>query len=874
MKKDFMRFLLALVILIGLCTQGYAQDNSIHLFNLKNGQTLIVKEVHSNPIVTVDTWVRTGSVNETAKNNGVSHFLEHLLFKGTEKHKLGEIENILESKGAVFNAATSKDYTHFYITTASRYFDEALDLHSDMLLNATIPQPELDRERKVVQEEIRRSKDNPGTILFNNMASNLFKGHPYSKETLGTTEIIGSIPRQDIMDYYRTWYVPPNMITIIVGDVNTDKVVSLVQQKFGGREYRKPIAVKYPIPASIKKAEEKLEYGDYNTGYSILGFRGVPITDKKDNYALDIAAIILGDGRTSRLYQGVKEKADIVNNISSGHYSMKDSSIFYVSSDFKPENYDKLKSAITKEIDRMRTEGVTEQELARAKTKVLRSFQYENESVEDIAGSIGYIMTIDGNLKSYTDYVENVSKIQADDVKKALNKFVLEHKSVTSTLLPKPQKSAMLPVADIKAKTVRTVLPTGMTVITDKNTSNDIISLSVFVKGGQFIETKAGINSLIADTLTKGTQTKTALQISTELENSGIVISPSANPDYFEIQLKSVNTDFEKALGILKDIVNNPTFPQEHIDKSKSDIIESIRESRDNPSTYAFEKFSLAMFKNHPYGKIGPVIEQQLPTITRDEMIKYYNTYFVPANMIVSVSGNVNADEINRKLADVFPSKTGQKVDMAKLTAIPLNPSDRDVAIKKDVSTAWLDLGWAAPGITSAKDYASLKVVSAMLGNGLSSRLFSTLREKQGLAYEVSTIYPTRLDNTFFVLYIGTAPQNLAVAKQGFLGEINRIKTDPVSEKELAEVKQKIIGQYALAQETNQQKAHYLGWFETLGQGYEFNEKYPELINSVTAEDVRAVANKYFSGQYIQSAIGPSQSIDNLEKENKGESKR
>lgn len=875
MVKGFVNRLLAAAVCTAMCSSAVlAQESPIKVFQLKNGQTLVVKEVHSNPIVTVDTWIKTGSVNENDANNGVSHFLEHLLFKGTKNHKLGEIENILESKGAVFNAATSKDYTHFYITIASRYLDTAVDLQSDMLLNATLPQPELDRERKVVQEEIRRAKDNTGAILFDNLSETIFKGHPYSMDTIGTPELIGTIPRDDILNYYHKWYVPPNMVTVIVGDVDTEKVKALIDKKFSEAKYQKPFHPVYRRALTPVKSVEKIKYGDYGSGYLLLGYKGVPITDKKDNYALDIAALILGEGRTSRLYQDVKEKQALVSDISAGHLSLKDDSIFYISADFKPENYTALKAAIAKDVDKLKKDGITDEELNRAKTQVQRQFLYNNESVEDVANSIGYNMVLDGDIRSYTDYVQNINKVTAKDVLNSVDKY-LSKPSVLVTILPEKKAASLKPVSAVKQALSKEVLSNGLTLITDKNTANDIVSLSVFVKGGQFVEPVAGMNELLVKTMTKGTTTKSALEISKELEDNGIEISPLSSSDFIEIQMKSVKGDFNKAFSVLSDILQNATFPQDAVDKAKSEILEQIAQSRDLPSSQVFEKFSETLYKNHPYGKIGTVIEKQLPSITRDELVNYYKSIMNPQNMVVAETGNIDEDTLKSKFDNVVPFPQSKKVEYSSyIGKYKINTADKLVSTRKDIAGAWLVMGWPAANVANLKDYAGLKIISAMLGNGLSSRLFSTLREKQGLAYEVSSLYPTRIDNSFFVLYIGTAPKNLIVAKDGFLREINRIKTEPVDDRELSEVKQKIIGQFALSQETNQQKAHNLGWFETIGLGYGFNKQYPDLINSITASDIKDIANRYFTDSYLMSVIGPDKSIDDLEKEQKGESKR
>jgi len=257
---------------------------------LPNGQTLVVQENHNNPIVTIDTWVRTGSINETDTNSGVSHFLEHLFFKGTKKHPVGEFDNILESKGAVVNAATSKDFTHYYITIPSQHFDTALELHADMLTDPQIPRKELEKERKVVLEEISKDLNTPAKKVYNNLNDLLYTHHPYKRKVIGSADVISTIRREEILDYYNKFYTPSNMITVIVGDVDTANVIDKITKAFGS-DNKKTIKKHYRKEFPIFTQKRKTEYLDTQSGYMMIGFRGVNICDK-DTFALDVLAEI------------------------------------------------------------------------------------------------------------------------------------------------------------------------------------------------------------------------------------------------------------------------------------------------------------------------------------------------------------------------------------------------------------------------------------------------------------------------------------------------------------------------------------------------------------------------------------------------------
>lgn len=885
MYKIFIRLLVCLVFCIS--TASFAQDSPPCVFHLKTGHTVVIKEIHTNPIVTVDTWVNTGSLNENNKNNGVSHFLEHLMFKGTKTHKAGEIDKILESKGGKFNAATSKDFTHFYITIPSKDVETAIKLNADMLLNATFPEAELKKERKVVQEEIRRSEDNPDSILFDNLISLIFKTHPYSYETLGPASNIENIPRKNILEYYHHYYVPSNMTTIVVGDVDPQKILCMLEENYKAEVSNKVVLPKFPREATLLKPQTKTAKEKINFGYICMGFKGVPINDIKESYALDLAASILGGGKSSRLYQDLKEKQNIVSSVDSGHYSLRDDSIFFVSADFDPSKYQKVKTSIENELKKLRETKVTDEELNRAKTQEERAFVYENESVEEIANSLGYVMTIEGNIDSYTNHLKYVNAVTAEEIQKTAQKYIKPSGMALSVLLPsnsknskqaKSENSSVIPVSQIKINSVsppqetcknttKTVLNNGMTLITNPVTSNDIISLSVFVKGGKLLDSPAGITNLLVKTILQGTKNRSAYEITKTVEDMGVVISPMLDSDCFEIQLKSTRADFDKAFEILADVINNPAFSPEYVEKGKKDILQDITKSRDRPMSKMSEGFSRAMYQNQPYGNIGEILEKSVPSLTREELIDFHKKIFIPQNMVVSVSGNINQDEIAQKFTGAFPCSNTEKLTLKPSPEVKKFTADKIVCQKDETAAAWMLIGWPVEGIRNEKEYASLQVIDSLLGGGLSSRLFKTFREKQGLCYSVGSSYSPKKDGSVFAMYIGTEPKNIDLVKSKFLQEITRLKTETVSQDELNDAKQKLIGDFLLSQETNQEKAHYLGWFEIIDKGFRFTYDFPDLINTVTSEDVMSTANKYLSSPYVLSVVAPEASMKNLCKE-------
>ena len=384
------------------------------IYKLKSGQTVVIQQVKSNPIVTIDTWIKTGSIDETDKNNGVAHFLEHLFFKGSSKYPVGEFDRLVESQGGETNAATSKDFTHYYITIPSDKFDMALDLHSDMLLTPQIPQDELTSERKVVIEEISKDLNSPRKKLSKNLTALIYKTHPYKREVIGKKEVIANITREEIFDFYNKNYGPQNMITLVVGDVEPETTLKKVEKAFANNN-KVSKQKHYKQEKRLTKNVEKIDYDDISTGYLGMGYNTVSMKNK-DTYALDVLAVILGQGRSSRFYQDIKENKQLAYSITCGNSSSKDDGLFIISANFQPENVEKLRKEIDREVQKIKKYGIDDEDLNFAKSVIEKDTAFARESITDIATELGYTLVVTGQNDYYDNYVANIKKVTTEDV--------------------------------------------------------------------------------------------------------------------------------------------------------------------------------------------------------------------------------------------------------------------------------------------------------------------------------------------------------------------------------------------------------------------------------------------------------------------------
>lgn len=838
---------------------------SAQMFKLDNGQTVVIQEVKNNPIVTIDTWIKTGSIDEDDSNNGVAHFLEHLFFKGTKNHESGEFDQILETKGAITNAATSKDFTHYYVTIPSKDFDLAMELHGDMMLHPLIPRNEMEKERKVVLEEINKDLVSPTRILQENLNSMMYTTHPYKRKVIGRSDVIETITRDQVLNFYNAHYSPSNMITIVVGDVDTNHALERIKEVFNA-EYKKQTKTIYPKESQLTSQQKKVEYIKTESGYMVIGFRGTPINDN-DSYALDVLSTILGDGRSSVLNQVLKEKKRLAFSVDAGNSTFRDDGIFYISANFEPEKCKQVQSAIFDEIKNIQDKGVSDEQLSLAKNIIERNTYYSRESITNIATEIGYTMALTNDIKFYDTYLDKIKSVSKDEVKRVANKYLGENRSAVSIILPESSKN--IPVAN-KIQNLGTAelisesngtqkyhLSDGATMLYTPNSSNDIIAISIYAKGGQLLDKIAGTANLTAATMVKGTKNYTSLELSQVLEDNGIKIVPSVGADAFSITVLTTKDEYDKTMELLNEVVNNAIFDDYEIEKVKSDKLSAIKTNKDVPIKQAIEEYRDMIYKNTPYSISSKVLEKNIQNIKKSDIIEYYNKIFNPKNIVISINGNIDKDKTIQDLNKIFEPKADSQTFDYQIydSKIPRITAPRTNTIKMPTETAWILLGWQTDGVLSEKDYATLQVIDSILGTGMSSRLFKELREQEGLAYQLGTGYSPNVLRGSFMMYIGTNPATLEKSKQGLFSEIEKLKTEYVGDKELKDAKEKLIGNYVIGLETNLDKASNTGWYEASTRGYEFKEKYVDLINSVTDADIIEVANKYFNDNYIMSIV-------------------
>lgn len=399
-------------------------------------------------------------------------------------------------------------------------------------------------------------------------------------------------------------------------------------------------------------------------------------------------------------------------------------------------------------------------------------------------------------------------------------------------------------------------LSNGIKVITRKNSNTPRISLNLFMTSGTKYENLAGTANLASRLLFQGTETKSAEDLANELDLNAIEMSIEAKQDYLRARALFLNEDIDEVLDIFEDILKYSTF--KNSEKEARKFEGEIKLDLDSPKTQALDNLIRNIYPEHPYGYSHTKILEDLNNINIDSIKEFYiKNSFNPDKMVISVVGDIEHDQIIKALNNKFGSIERVSEEKIKKNISEIKENKTVIIAKDDSAQAQIIQGWIAPSI-SEKDYPVIVLLNTILGaGGLSSRLFVELRDKKGLAYTVRSSYEPMQDSGLFTIYIGTAPENIKVCLEGFETEIKKLKDELVSEKELDDAKNNYLGKRAFFHETNSQQSYYLGFYEAMGLGSEFDDVITEKIKKVTAQQIQEAANKYFSKNSVISILAP-----------------
>ena len=836
--------------------------NTARKWVLPDGLTLIVKEDRSAPVASVQAWCGTGSIYEDDKlGAGLSHILEHMLFKGTKTQKASEIAQKIQDVGGYINAYTSFDRTVFWIDVPKDGVESALNILSDAMMNSTLPPEEYTKEQEVIRREFAMGFDDPDRMASLLLFATAYQKHPYRLPVIGEMEIYNQLTQEQVMQYYKSRYVPNNLTFIVVGDVDGEKIHEQLTNYF--KNYPEKSLKPVFVPDEPPQLGLRQAHNEFPTELSRLSLAWhIPELTHPDVPALDLLSTILGEGRSSRLYRRVREQSGLAFSISAFSYTPGDPGLFGVDATVDPSKRDDAEKLILQLIGEIKQAGVTADELMKAKKLSLSHHLDALTTMRGQASDLGSNWLLTRNLDFSRNYLTGVQKVTLDDIKRVAAKYLSDQNLTITSLNPKGSLAG-------KTETVKPVaageiqkfeLSNGLRLLVREDPRLPLVSMTAVFRSGLLAETAQtnGITRLTARAILKGTKTCTAEQIADQIEAIGGSISSDAGNNSMSISVHVMKPDLKTGADLLGDVLLNANFPEKAVEREKQVQLAGIKQEEEQLTAVARNILRQALFTDHPYALRANGSADSVKRLTQKDLVAFRDNYIVAKNGVISVFGNVNAAEVKQLFEQTLGKmKSGALALTQAKPSAPIAKSE-NVESNKDKAQGVIMVGYRGVDMFD-EDRHALELIDEA-SSDLGSRFFVRIRENMGLAYYVGASQMQGLVPGLFAFYLGTDPQKIEPVKTALLDEIGKLASEGLTPEELTRAKRKFIGQHQIAMQSNDSFGYQCALDELYGLGFDYYKKLEKEVESVTLDDTKRVAAKYFRDQpYVLATVRPAE---------------
>jgi zinc protease len=824
-------------------------DSRAQVFSFENGLTLIVEEDHSAPVASVQAWCATGSVDEAKwLGAGLSHILEHMLFKGTSNRKAGDIARQVQDRGGYINAYTSFDRTVYWIDIPSDGVSVALGILSDAMMNSTLPEEEYIKEQEVIRREFAMGFDDPGRQSSQLMLRTVFSESPFQHPVIGYLDVYNKLMRDDVMAYYKTRYVPNNLTFVVTGDVDAQEVRGQLEEAF--KNYpRQPLEPVYVAsePEQIGRREAHEEFATELTRLS-LAWR-IPGLTHPDTPALELLGSVLGSGRSSVLNQELREKQHIVHGVDAGVFSLQTDGIFVIQALCDPTNRQTVEREALATLERIKEEGGSQEALDKARRLMLANQLSGLATARGRASDLGSNWLLTRNPNFSKDYLDAIARVTTTDLKRVARDYLRLDRLNATSLNPPGSLAASNPpeIKGVRSEVSKFVLPNGLRLLVREDPRLPLVSIYSAFRGGLLAETPEnnGITRLLSRATLKGTKKRTATQLAEEIESAGGRIGADSGNNSFSVGIEVMKPDLALGLDVLADVLQNPTFPDKEVELEKAAQIAAIKAEDEQITAVARNVMREKLFGSHPYALRGSGRLESVEKITPADLKAFHKEYCVAENGVLAVFGDVKADEVLRLVQEHFGTMPTGRLALSDPPK-PAAPSAPVNAVEeRNKRQAVVMIGYPGSDVLSP-DRTTLDLINEA-SNDLGSRFFNRIREQHGLAYFVGAGNFAGLAPGSFVFYLGTDPKKVDAVSAELRDEINGLSRDGLTEDELARAKKKLLGSEAIRNQSNSTFAASVASDELVGLGFDNHLRRKAQVESVTLDDVRRVATKYFA---------------------------
>jgi zinc protease len=873
-------------------------------FALPNGLTAVLEPSPLSPVVAIQAWVRAGSGDEPPSKAGIAHLVEHMLFKGTARRPVGSVAREIESAGGEINAWTSHDETAYHVVLPSRALPLGIDVLADVLQESSFDPQEFAREKKVVLEEVLQGLDDPDRMAGIGLFATAWREHPYGRAVIGRAETVAALTRADVVAYFRRQYCASNTTVVVTGDFNPAAARRLIERAFEGMEPGKrcpPRTIEPPQRAPRVAAFLR----DVRESQLLLAWRG-PRVDDDDVPALDLLAVALGQGESSRLHLALVRGRALLQGASAYLFSGRDPGLIILSASLVSGRGARAASAlraILAEIDRLARQDLTPDELARSRTILESQRVFDRESTQGLARKLAFFACTVGDVEFEDRYMRRLAEVSARDVRQVVVKYLrpealsvyaqLEGKAArvsktakaASKATPAPAASrALAQVVDrFVARAPRVTTPaarpggaaevisqrlsSGLRLLTLRDPSLPLVALRAAWVGGLRHEEAptSGSSSLVAALLTRGTRGRDAEAIIRQVEGMAGSLSGHAGRNSLGLEAEFLSRHLDEGLSLFAECLTDPTFPETELLHERRLALEALRQQEDDISHVAFRTFERTMFRDHPYALDLIGSTTSLPRLGRARLQRFYREHYAPGELTIAAVGDVDPAELAHRLDVLIPAQPGRRsLGPPRARARRAEGSSPHLELREMArEQAHLVLGF--PGVTlKDPDRFPLEILAQLL-SGQGGRLFVEIREKRGLAYSVGAFSLEGLDPGYFAVHAATSPEHVPTVLASIRRELARVMDRGVPAADLRRVQRHLIGGHAIGLQRRSALAAVLALHEAYGLGWENHRHYARDLEAVQVADLQRVARKYWDpAREVVTVVGPKAALSSL----------
>ena len=898
-------------------------DYAIQEYRLRNGLKVLLKENHTAPVICVCVIYRVGSKYEYPGSTGISHLLEHMMFKSSKNHPLGEFDRLLTIAGADHNAYTWMDETVYYEVIDKAKVEVALELEADRMRNLMLTEEELQTEIAVVKNELEQKEDSPPTLLFETLVSLAFQVHPYSHPTIGWIRDLVNLKVSSMKAFYDTWYQPANAFLVLVGDFAPEEILRIVEKHFGGIPTIDVRAPQLPEEPGWLGSQRVTIQKSGTSDYFLIGFL-VPNSAHPDSYPLIVLSQVLGSGRTSRLYKSLVESG-MANFVfaSGGSFERAEPFLFLIGAGVNSGvSLEAVEEKVLQELELIKSEGITEAELNRAKKQAKVSFVYDRDSVQSEASTIVAFELL-GSYTMIDRFLPSLEKVTVEDVSNVCRKYLVCENSITgyfvgirdgNSATPHLSVQEPLPIEQItsqeekKAKAsisedykdsnvaspdkleIRTSTtvssrfrtkdfhsslsriskdlkvekfghltvahcPNGLKVFTKECHVNSTVAYSLRLCAGAVFTPieKKGMARLVAESLMRGTQKHSFEDINRILEDNGMELAFSTGYESISCTGRSLSEDFSKFISLVAEVLQKPSFPEAEVEKAKIIIDNEITRSEDDTFDTAYlTAKDLLLGPENPYSGRVSGTHASLWQISRQDMLDFHSKYFVPNNSFLSIVGDIDTEEVLRKLFAVFSEWSGE-VNLSELKEVYSSSFVSSRASNQVVTVPMADKSNASivfvkPGMSRLnKKYYSASLANYVFGGDILSRLNTRLRVNEGLTYGAFSFLQPAIGASPWVISAETSPADVQRTLEIVLEEWKKFYEMGITEEELFRAKSFLTGNFPVRLDNVCAIAQAFVDIAYFDLGYDYLDKYPSIIEGLDLVEVNETIREFYA---------------------------